>query len=321
MRKIISVSLIILFVTAFAIAQASVQDIIITPTQPSSLIVKIWTDRAIGSTYYQGDNIHIYFKTSQDAYITIYDYTTDGNLRVLFPNSYQRDNFVKGGEVYVIPNPNYGYNLIVSGPNGRETIEAVASIMPGVIPQPKMGNQAFTEIPEGLGYLQKLKVDIVGKPVAVATTYFYVGYVPGVGIVHFDSNPNGASLYVDGVYEGKTPLDLQLPEGNHLAVFWYGIFNISKAFSVIANTYQNVSSVIPAFVTQPQQSFSINFTTSPSGAMIFVNGKMLGISPCSIDLGTGNYEITVVKPDYSTVVTNVYINGSQNFNFSLQRLR
>lgn len=324
MRKILF--LVLSMVSTFVVltyADANVQDIIITPTQPSTLTVSVWTDRPPGATFYPGENIHIYFKTSRDAYVTIYDYTTSGTLRVIFPNFFQRNNFVQGGIVYVIPNPNYNYNLTVSGPNGREIIEAIASANPNVLPQMSgSGNKLFQEIPEGLNYLQKLKLDIVGSPIAVATTYFYVGYVPSVGTVHFDSQPQGAQLYVDGVYEGTTPSDLQLAEGNHLAVFWYGQTNIVKNFNVIANTYQTVSVIFSQF-SQPypqNQVFTITFNTTPSGAMIFVNGRMLGISSCRIDLNIGTYQITIIKPDYSTLVTEINVSRSQTFNFSLKKL-
>jgi hypothetical protein len=319
LKKFFALFIPLIFLFSLGFSQASVQDIIITPTQLSTLTIKLWTNRAVGATYYPGENIYLYFKTSQDAYITIYDYTTDGKLRMIFPNSFQQNNFVRANNVYVIPNPNY--NFVISGPNGREVIEAIASTSPGVIPQPRIGNQPFSEIPEGLGYLQNLKIDIVGKPVAVATTYFYVGYVPRVGIVHFDSQPPKASLYVDGIYEGQTPMDLQLQDGDHLAVFWYGTYNVSKVFKVTTNTYQTVSSVIPVLPNYPSiQMFPVDFNTSPSGAMIFVNGKMLGISPCTVNLDGGTYEITIVKPDYATIVTQISVNNTQSFNFQIQRL-
>ncbi len=324
MKRTVLVFTFLIVVGIMIFANASVQDIIITPTQPSTFTIKVWTGRAAGATYYPGDSINVYFRTSHDAYVTIYDYTTSGQIRVIFPNFFQHDNFVRGNVTYVIPNPNYNYNFTVTGPNGREVIEAIASTNRNVLSQPQLGNgnQLFQEIPDGLGYLQKLKLAIVGKPIAVDTTYFYVGYVPTVGTVYFDSQPKGAQLYVDGVYEGITPLNLQLAEGEHLAVFWYGSMNVSKSFNVAANTYQTVS----AMITQPQQpypqnqTFAINFNTSPSGAMIFVNGQMLGISSCLIDLDYGIYQITIVKPGYSTIVTEITINYAQTFNFSLKSL-
>ncbi len=313
-------------------AQASVQDIIITPTQPTNMNLEVWTDRAVGATYYQGENIHIYFKASQDTYVTIYDYRPDGTVSVLFPNYYQRNNYVRAGVVNVIPDPSYNYNLVVSGQSGRELIEAVATTTPGVLPTPNFSSGTpFQSIPKGEDFLKGLNVDIVGKPVTVATTYFYVGYVPKMGTVRFTSVPSGASLYVDGVYEGKTPLNLQLSEGNHLAVFWVGSNNASKAFSVTSGSYQTVSAVISTTPVQPiqpiqpfqHQTVPVMVSTNPSGALIFVNGRMLGVSGCTIDLEPGTYQFTIVKPDYTTVVETLTINPgrSQTVNFSLRRIQ
>ncbi len=322
MKRITVFLLLLTILSVTLLAQASLKDIIITPTEPSSLTIQVWTNRALGATYYQGESIHIYFKTSQDAYVTLYDYTPEGSVRILFPNFFQQDNFVRGGEVYVIPNPSYNYNLVVSGQNGREVIEAVASTLPNVLPStPKIKKQPFIEMPNALDFMKSLKIKIVGKPIAVATTYFYVGYVPRTGVVHFTSNPSGATLFVDGINEGKTPTDLRLAEGNHLAVFWQGMYHISKDFTVKAGAYQVISAVIP--ITPPTVSFNVkvNVSTSPYAALVFVNGKMLGISPCTIDLTPGVYEFTIVKPGYHTVVKTMTIkNPVTNFNLSLSRI-
>lgn len=324
MKKLVLVFSLLIAISMMLFAQASVKDIIITPTKPSSLTVQVWTNRALGATYYQGESIHIYFKTSQDAYVTIYDYTPEGSVRILFPNFFQRDNFVRGGEVYVIPNPSYDYNLVVSGQNGREIIEAVASTLPNVLPPtPKIKSQPFAEMPNGLDFMKSLRIKIVGKSIAVATTYFYVGYVPRTGVVHFTSTPSGATLFVDGINEGKTPIDLQLAEGNHLAVFWHGMYHVSKTFTVKAGTYQVVSVVISTTPPIPANiNVKVNVNTNPYGALVFVNGKMLGVSPCTINLTPGVYEFTIVKPDYHTVVKTMTIkNPVTNLNFSLSRMK
>ncbi len=318
MKKIVWLTVFLMAMSTFLFAQASVQDIIITPTNPTNLTVKVWTDKAVGATYYQGSSIHVYFKTSKDAYVTLYDFTPEGSVRILFPNFFQRNNFVKGGIVYTIPDPSYNYNLVVSGQDGREMIEAIATTSPKILPPtPSAGNQPFAEVPNGLNFMKSLKIKIVDKSIAVDTTYFYVGYVPKTGVVHFASNPSGASLFVDGVSEGKTPKDLQLAEGNHLAIFWYGLKKISKVFTVRAGTYQTVSANIPIAPPIPSE-IKVSVSTNPVGALIFVNGKMLGVSPCVIKLAQGTYEFTVLKPNYHTIVQKVTIrNYTKNINFNL----
>ncbi len=321
MKRIVVVFLVLLLtVGMLALADASVKDIIITPTHPSSLKIQIWMDRSMGATYYQGDSINIYFKASENAYVTIYDFTTDGQVRVLFPNFFQQNNYVQGGVVYTIPDPRYNYSLVVAGPNGREILEAIATTSPNVLPPISLDKaRPFVEYPSGTQYMRSLKLKIIQKPISVATTYFYVGYVPKTAVVNFTSSPSGAKLYVDGNYEGKTPQTLQLPQGEHTAFFSYNGYGISKTFEVKAGQYQTINAVIPIAPTQPL-SVSVNVNTYPTGALVFVNGKMLGVTPCTLKLAPNTYEFTVIKPDYRTIVRSVRVETNMNLNFQLNKI-
>jgi hypothetical protein len=85
----------------------------------------VWTDRGEQATYCPGEPIEIYFATNTDAYVTIYDIDTRGQVQVLFPAPYDNDNLVRGGRTYRV-SQGWGTRLAVSGPQGREAIRAVA---------------------------------------------------------------------------------------------------------------------------------------------------------------------------------------------------
>ncbi len=90
--------------------------------------IKVWTDKGDENpTYYLGERIYVSFTVQKDSYVTIYDVDSTGNVNILFPNSYHRDNLVRKGRVYTIPTPNYGYDLVIKGPAGDEVIYAIAS--------------------------------------------------------------------------------------------------------------------------------------------------------------------------------------------------
>jgi hypothetical protein len=94
--------------------------------------VKIWTDKGDNTNghnpiYYVGEQIYISFQLNKDSYLTLYDIDSTGNVNILFPNPYQRDNFVRGGRIYTIPAEESGYNLVVKGPTGKEILYALAS--------------------------------------------------------------------------------------------------------------------------------------------------------------------------------------------------
>ena len=94
--------------------------------------VKIWTDKGGNKggnnpIYYVGERIYISFQVDKDSYVTIYDIDSTGNINVLFPNPYHKDNLARGGRIYTIPTSNYGYDLVIKGPTGKEILYALAS--------------------------------------------------------------------------------------------------------------------------------------------------------------------------------------------------
>lgn len=107
--------------------------VIVTPREPEPLDeidAELWFDKACGATYQQGEKVIVNFRTTADAYVTIYDIDTTGNVSILFPNREHPDNFVQANQTYTFPNQNYSYDLIVEGPEGIEYIDLVASTDP-----------------------------------------------------------------------------------------------------------------------------------------------------------------------------------------------
>lgn len=94
--------------------------------------VKVWTDKGDNTgnnnpIYYVGERIYVSFQVNKDSYVTIYDIDSTGNVNILFPNPYHKDNFVRGGRIYTLPTTNYGYDLVIKGPTGKEILYALAS--------------------------------------------------------------------------------------------------------------------------------------------------------------------------------------------------
>lgn len=96
------------------------QQIVIVP-EPGRMGTEIWTDHNV---YYNGSKVRISFRATRDAYVYIFDTDTYGVTRQIFPNYYDTDNFVRGGSAYSIPDRHY--SLTVSGPPGHENLEIVA---------------------------------------------------------------------------------------------------------------------------------------------------------------------------------------------------
>jgi hypothetical protein len=96
------------------------------PSHDAALQVDVWTDRGEGGVYRAGEEVSLYFQTSDDCYLTIYDIDTEGRVRLLFPQ-YPDEGFVFGGMTYRIPDYYDRYSLRADGPAGVEFIHAVAS--------------------------------------------------------------------------------------------------------------------------------------------------------------------------------------------------
>lgn len=89
-----------------------------------SFNIDIWTDK---QRYRVGEEIRFHFRSDRDCYLTLIDYDPSGNVKVLFPNRYYRDNSIRGGRTYTIPGSEYGFRLNIEPPRGIEKIKAIAT--------------------------------------------------------------------------------------------------------------------------------------------------------------------------------------------------
>jgi hypothetical protein len=93
--------------------------------QPGSPRIRLWVDRGEGATYEPGDRIAVFFRVDRPCHVTILDYTTTGEVEVLFPTAWSRTSLVRPHEIYRIPDSGR-YALRIAGPEGVETIVACA---------------------------------------------------------------------------------------------------------------------------------------------------------------------------------------------------
>ncbi|MBU8934459.1 MAG: DUF4384 domain-containing protein [candidate division Zixibacteria bacterium] len=190
------------------------------------LDAEVWTNHDDGE-YYEGDNITIHFRVNRDAFIVIYTIDTRGRLNMLFPTDPTESNFVNGGVTYHLPAGWDDYDLVVTGPEGVETIQIIASREQIPIPDwyPQSGVVCdWEDRHEFLDYVNDRHfVRYEGQRFAYDRASIYVDeweehyfrpvYQPVYhhwtmcGNVYLDY-PFGASVYVNGIYWGCTPLYL-----------------------------------------------------------------------------------------------------------------
>jgi hypothetical protein len=90
--------------------------------------IRLWTSH--GETYRRGERVRVFFRTEQDAFVTILRVDSDGRVRVLFPREPWEDNGVRGGATYDVPNYGNHDAFVVDDDPGVGYVFGVASAGP-----------------------------------------------------------------------------------------------------------------------------------------------------------------------------------------------
>lgn len=169
---------------------------------------------------------------------------------------------------------------------------------------------------------------LVGEPTPPPT--------PAYGTISVSSSPPGADIYIDNVYKGLSPATFTgIPNGNHIVLMRLdGYPDFTKSVTVTGDN-QTLSGTLgqqsgsPAAASSPGQTpgassgspvqvpssqlreyGSLSITTSPPGALVYVDGAMMGVTPTTIPmLMEGPHSITLVMDGYQDLKTTITINA------------
>ena len=79
------------------------------------------------SVFRRGEKFNICFYSERDCYLTLLDLQTSGEFYLFFPNSYQENNFLRGGKTYELA---FDLEVTPDSPLGVERIKAIATTSP-----------------------------------------------------------------------------------------------------------------------------------------------------------------------------------------------
>ncbi len=215
----------------------------IVPGPKEPLEIELWADRDNEDTYYEGENITLYFRANRDAYVALYNIDARGNVFLLYPQSPGDPHFVRGGVTYELPDRRDDYDLWVTGPPGVEFVQAVASMRPFDLPDnwpsyyrgSRAPSRSYSspvqvddeDIEEFIYDLNSRLIPIKRYPDECAEDLFtfyvkpqphtvYRPVVHDYGYWDFDF-PYGSEIWIDGVYCGVAPIyDWGLYPGTHI---------------------------------------------------------------------------------------------------------
>ena len=121
-----ALALLILGRPAFAVTQVPAES---APMGPK-LTADVWINKEEGGVYQPGESMRVFFRTSADAYVLVYNIDTDGYIHLVYPYGPSDQMRVEGGRTYIIPARHDPYELVADGPTGMEFVVAVASRTP-----------------------------------------------------------------------------------------------------------------------------------------------------------------------------------------------
>lgn len=136
------------------------------------------------------------------------------------------------------------------------------------------------------------------------------------GSLYVDSNPRGASIYLDGDYEGETPRRIDfIPVGSHtVRLSKEGYRDYVQQVWIQANQTTTIS--ISLVVEATRYKLSIN--SNPSGASVFVDGIPRGITPTYTYVTPGYHQVKLELEGYLDYEETVHITGDMLLNINLQ---
>jgi TolB-like protein len=93
----------------------------------ASFHISVRTDR---DSYRLGDRARIYLTANRDCYVTVLNMRSNGEITRLFPNKYDKENFIRANIEHSVPEKGSRYELAISEPPGRESIKVIATSRP-----------------------------------------------------------------------------------------------------------------------------------------------------------------------------------------------
>src|SRR5665648_377172 len=294
---------------------------IINPNPPFSL--KLWLDKEGRATYEAGERIEIFFQASQDSFVRIYGYDSEGRVKIIFPNQYSPHDFVRAGETRSIE----GIIDADTRP-GIEYVQGFAftrSISFSPSEKGLISKQFMPEVsPDYQKYTQTIRGIIGTIPPTAWTSGNLLSYtvrpIPppqtNYSRIIAHSKPNKVEVYLDNNYMGTTPMNLDriTPGQHHIRFAMAGYQDWSEDVSVSPSRTTTVSAnlvPIPEYGTG-----SLSIYCNEDGANIYLDGNYQRRTSARQvvelkDIKQGNHELMITKEGYLDWVSTIMVTAHQ----------
>jgi len=291
---------------------------IINPHPPFSLRLRL--DKERGDTYAPGEKIKISFQASRDSFVTLYNYDTEGRVKIIFPNQYMRNNFVRAGEVkslegVINPRTRPGIEYVQGFATTRPILLSDREkdlISKEFMPEVSKDYKAFSRIIKGIivtipptAWTSSNLLSYTVRPITPPTYY---------GRIIATSHPQGAKVYLDNVYKGVTPLNLdRVTAGQHrIKLIMAGYQDWSSYVSVSPSRPTTVSADL---VPLPAYG-SISVYCNQGNARIYLDGSYQKRTSANKSVEIKNvrksyHELLITKDGYQDWISTIMIVANQ----------
>lgn len=296
----------LVLVATMLAGQVMAQNVVLSPRSivvnpVPSFDLQVWVDKDPSGqeapAYTVGEAILVSVRPAVDSYVYLFSIAADGEVVQILPNRFDdngADAFVRGGTTRTFPPSGARYTFNVAPPSGLAKVIAVASQRPLDVSTLAIFRSerdfATSNIGEE-GFARALRIIVNPLPQTEwvsATALYYVGTRPtqgAYGTLRVDSEPRRGEVYVDSTFVGYTPLSYGLRPGTYDVEVVGGGGRASERVQIRPDrTTEVFLSLRPVIRTG-----TASFTSSPSGAEVYVDGGYVGTTPTarvSFDVGT-----------------------------------
>ncbi|KAF2957311.1 hypothetical protein AS159_09840 [Thermotoga sp. Ku-13t] len=127
-----------------------------------------------------------------------------------------------------------------------------------------------------------------------------------------ESVPDGASVWINGVLVGRTPLEMELEPGNYEIILQKeGFCRTTRSVSLQGHEKKRLR-------VELSNTPTVQIVSKPA-AKLWIQNQFVGETPKSLKLPAGDYQIKLESPDYFSLEQNIRVSDdeTQQFEFIL----
>jgi glutaredoxin-related protein len=143
------------------------------------------------------------------------------------------------------------------------------------------------------------------------------------GFLLIYTNPTNASIYVDGRYVGVAgPTGLRVEVDANVVHRVVASLPDYEDASVEVQVAPNETRTVNLTLEPIVKVGTVSISSSPSNALVYINGYLKGITPLRLDLEYGTYQLVVIKGGYYAEVLTLNVDRkSVSVNVTLRPIR